>query len=215
MFEIYFRYYNIDYITYNSIIEYLNLEGWKNYPFDEVIEYSAKIFKINVLISNFKYDYKYLYTINTNQKCICNFRLDCKDKEEAIKYLDTVFNVANDNLCNGYYDPPLFEVKDISVGSIILTISSWALLAILVSYSAKKVFHNLQSIKIEHALNVAIQKQLSDKTNPTTINDIDKVGKIAAKYNLINTDDDDAKLNKLSSELTKGEILSIILNLII
>ncbi|WP_305116188.1 pentapeptide repeat-containing protein [Thomasclavelia cocleata] len=215
MFEFYFSYDNIDFITYNSIIEYLNLEGWKNYPFDEVIEYSAKIFKINVLISNFKYDYKYLYTINTNQKCICNFRLDCKDKEEAIKYLDTVFNVANDNLCNGYYDPPLFEVKDISVGSIILTISSWALLAILVSYSAKKVFHNLQSIKIEHALNVAIQKQLSDKTNPTTINDIDKVGKIAAKYNLINTDDDDAKLNKLSSELTKGEILSIILNLII
>lgn len=215
MLEFYFSYDNIDFITYNSIIEYINSNGWTNYPFDEIIEYSSKIFKINILMSNFMYNYKYLYTISTNQKCKCIFRLNYKTKDDAINYLTSVFNAANNNLCNGYYNFPLFEVNDVSSGSIVLTISSWALLAILVSYSAKRVFHNLESIKIEHALNVAIQRQLSDKTNTCSLTDIDKVGKIAAKYNLINTDDDDeVKLNKVSSEITKGEILSIMLNLI-
>ena len=215
MLEFYFNYDHIDFITYNSIIEYINEDGLNDYPFDEVIEYSSKIFKIKVLMSNFMYEYRYLYTIDKDQKCKCIIRLDSNDEDEAINYLASVFNATNTNLCNGYYKPPLFELNSVSPGSIILTITSWALLSVLVSYCAKRVMHNLESISIEHTINSAIKKQLSSQGKPISIADIDKVGKTATKYQLLNTDDgDDAKLNKVSSVITKGEILSIILNLI-
>lgn len=215
MLEFYFSYDNIDFITYNAIIEYIYDYGWKDYPFDEIIEYSSRIYKINCLMANFMYNYRYLYTIDPNKKCECIFRLNYDDQEDATTYLTSIFNIANTNLCNNYYDSPLFKVIKVESGSIILTISSWALLAILVSYSVKRVIHNLESIKIEHTVSTAIQKQLTDSETPCSTSDIDKIGKIATKYHLLNTDDiDDAKLNKVSSEITKGEILSIILNLI-
>lgn len=215
MLEFYFNYDHIDFVTYNSIIEYINTSGLNEYPFDEVIEYSSKIYKINLLMSNFMYDYKYLYTIDMNQKCKCIFRLNCRNENEAINYLTSVFNVANTNFCNDYYKYPLFEVNNISPGSVILTITSWTLLSVLISYCAKRVMHNLESISIEHAINSAIKKRISSEDKPVSIADIDKIGKTAAKYQLINTDDEDeTKLNKVLSEITKGEILSIILNLI-
>ncbi|MCM1297480.1 MAG: pentapeptide repeat-containing protein, partial [Muribaculaceae bacterium] len=215
MLEFYFSYDHIDFITYNSIIEYIKEYGLNDYPFDESIEYLSKIYKISVLMSNFMYEYKYLYTIDRDQKCKCIFRLDSRNEDEAIDYLTSIFNSANINLCNGYYKSPLFEIIRVSSGSIILTITSWALLSVLVSYCAKKVIHNLESISIEHTINSAIRKQLSSNDPPISIAKIDKIGKIATKYQLINTNDaDEEKLYKVSSEITKGEILSIILNLI-
>ena len=215
MLEFYFSYNNIDFLSYYSIVEFISDYTWEGYEFSETVEYSSKIFKIKILMSNFMYDYKYLYTINANQKCECIFRINCETQEDAIDYLTSVYNIANINLCNSYYNSPLFEIKSIAAGSIILTITSWALLSILVSYSAKRVAHNLESIKLERNLNAAIQKQISDKGSNLSITDIEKIGKVAAKYHLINTEDEDeVKLNKVTSEITKGEILSIILNLI-
>lgn len=213
MLEFYFNYRNIDFITYHAIIEYICDYGWRDYPFNETIEYSSKIFKIRAMMSNFLYDYQYLYTIDPKQKCECTFRINYETQEEALAYIAAIFESANKNLCDNFYNSPLFKVTCVASGSIVLTISSWALLAVLVSYCVKRVFHNIEAIKIEHVFSTAIQKCISNSDEKYAISEIDKAGKLATKYQLLNTANvDDDKINKVSAEITKGEIISIILN---
>lgn len=214
LLEFYLGYENIDFITYNAIIEYISIISWKTYSFDEAIEYSSKIFKIQNLMSNFAYDYKYLYTINSNQTCECKIRINCDNSENAIEYISSIFDAVNSQFCKNYYKPPFFEIEKIEFGSIILTISSWLLLVVFATYCTKKIVHNIESIKIEHAFSLALQKKISETENSNSISDIDKIGKIITKYRLVDTTDDYDKFNIVSNEITKGEIISIIINLI-
>ena len=70
--------------------------------------------------------------------------------------------------------------------------------------------HNLSGIQIEQQIKQNILKQLSK--SEVSISDIQKNCALAQKYNLLPSESDVKQIERLSSELAKGEILEIILS---
>lgn len=209
MLLFYKNYLKIPFDKYLSLINYFDEVDWKNISFDEQLIYESKLFKIKKTIEQLDYDLNYIKSIPLHSMCVSRFHLNCDNENEALAYLEGSFNMAN-HFYNDLYEKPLFTVITKEKGSIVLTIASAAALALLVSYIAKKVMHNLFSIQIENSIKKRFIKEIFD-TN-TDLTAVKRSCALAQKYSFLPTEDDSKKINELSSELTKGEILDIILN---
>ena len=206
----YQNYRNLPIDEYLAVYNFLIQMDWGDTPFDEVLIYDAKLFKIRKSMEQFNFDVSYIKSFPASAICISKYHINCDDAAIAREYLENSFNSANHLLCGDAYSQPLIKVINEEKGSVILTIASSAVLALLVSYVAKKVMHNLHSIQIEHGIKKQILKSLSGEG--TEISDIKKSCTLAKKLDLLPTEKDSEHIKHLSSELTKGEILEIILN---
>lgn len=195
---------------YLAVYNFLIQMNWGDTPFDEVLVYNAKLFKIQKSMEQLNFDLSYIKSFPASAICISKYHINCDDAAIAREYLENAFNSANHLLCGDAYSQPLLKVIDEEKGSVILTIASAAILALLVSYVAKKVMHNLHSIQIEHGIKKQILKSLTGEG--AEISDIKKSCTLAQKLDLLPTEKDSEHIDRLSSELTKGEILDIILN---
>lgn len=208
MLKFYYNYETIGYEEYSDILGLLDNLTWENYTFEESNAFLSKIYEINRMFDNFNFSLKYLSTINLNSICEMVIRLSYDKEKDAIEYLDTLFNRIN--LCiNKKYNPPLYKKINVEKGSIVLTISSFLLLGVLLSYTYKKASHNNETIKFERVLNESLQKKLIDD-NITTA-EIKKICAIAKENNLLDTTLNEESIKSISTELTTGEIISIIL----
>lgn len=195
---------------YLSVYAYLHQMNWGDTPFDEVLIYNARLFKIQKSMEQLDFDLSYIRSFPSDAICISKYHINCDDATIAREYLENAFNSANHLLCGDVYSQPLIKVINEEKGSVILTIASAAVLALLVSYVAKKVMHNLHSIQIEHGIKKQILKSLTG--GGADISDIKKSCALAQKLDLLPNEKDSEHINRLSSELTKGEVLEIILN---
>lgn len=194
---------------YLEICSYLLNYEWTNIPFDEMLIYDAKLYKMKKTFEYMNFEPSYLMSIQPNAICISRFHINTQNAEFALRYVEEAFEIANCDLCDNLYEKPLVNVISIENGSIILTIASVALLALLVSYVAKKVMHNVFSIQIENGLKKQIIKQLSN--NDMKLSDIRKNCELAQNYKLLDNNET-KQIDHLSSELVKGEILGVILD---
>ncbi len=210
MIFFYYNYYKIPLKDYISIYMYLSDINWEDIPFEEVLIYDSKLYKIRKKIEHFDFGLSYMRSISIDTVCIAQFHINSDDSKFALLYLEQVFDIANHDFCNDAYNKPLIKVIQEDKGSVILTIASAALLALFVSYVAKKVMHNTFSIQIENEIKKQILKRLSD--NKSDMKNIKNVCTLAQEYELLDISNDSKQISHLSSELTKGEILSIILN---
>lgn len=165
------------------------------------------------MFDNLNFSLKYLYTINLDSTCEMVIRLNCTNEKDAIKYVDNLFEKLN--LClTPKYNPPLYKKIKVGKGSIILTVSSFLILGVLLSYVYKKVSHNSESVKFERVLSESLQKKLTADNVTTT--EIKKICAIAKENNLLDTTPtlDEESIKNISKELTSGEIISIILKML-
>ena len=208
MLKFYYNYETIGYEEYSDILGLLNNLAWDNYTFEESNTFLSKIYEINRMFDNFNFSLKYLSTINLDSTCEMVIRLSYDKEKDAIEYLDTLFNRIN--MCiNKKYNPPLYKKINVEKGSIVLTISSFLLLGVLLSYTYKKASHNNETVKFERVLNESLQKKLTD--NNITTAEIKKICAIAKENNLLDTTLNEESIKSISTELTTGEIISIIL----
>ena len=213
MLLFYRNYYKIPIEEYLKIYFFFAEMDWKELPFEEALIYDAKLYKIRKSIECLNFDLAYVKGFPPDAICISKFHINCDDTSAALEYLETAFDIANHDIYNEMYMKPLFKVIQAEKGSVILTLASAATLALLVSYVAKKVSHNIFSIQIENGIKKQIVKQLKDQK--TSWADIKKSCELAQKINCLPSETDTEQINRLSSELTKGEILDIFLNLLI
>ena len=196
-----------DYIAlYSFLVNY----DWSGIPFEEQLIYQSKLYKIRTAIEYFNFSLSYIKTIEQTSICIAKFHINTDSKDAALAYLERLFDVANQDLCENAFTRPLIRVLQVEEGSIILTIASVAVLTLLISSVAKKVMHNLSGIQIEQQIKKNIIKQLSQ--SEASISDIQKSCALAQKYNLLPSESDVKQIERLSSELAKGEILDVILS---
>ena len=210
MLFFYRNYHKIPFEEYLLIYAFFSSNIWEDIPFDEVIIYESKLYKIKKVIESMEFELSYIKSLSLHTICISKFHINAKDACAALEFLENIFKITNRDFCNNVYKEPLIKVIKEEKGSVILTIASAALLVLLVSYVAKKVMHNFFSIQIENSLKKQVMKQLS--YNDMDISDIKKSCALAEKYDLLCSSDDMNKIDHLSSEITKGEILGIILD---
>lgn len=213
MLLFYRNYYKIPFGEYLTIYSFFAQTSWEGLPFEEVLIYDAKLYKIRKSLEQLNFDLAYIKGFPSDAICISKFHINCDDAAVALEYLETAFNIANQDICDEAYAKPLIKVIQEEKGSVILTIASAATLALLVSYVAKKVMHNVFSIQIENGIKKQIVKRLEAES--TDLTEIKKSCALAQKINFLPTERDTEQINRLSSELTKGEILDIILNFLI
>lgn len=208
MLNFYYDYISINFLEYNEIIAILNNYKWDDVSFEDASIYLSQLYKINRKINSCNFSVNYLKTIDFNRRCEMKIHLDYTTKEKAIKYLDNVFNIINMQM--GYiYQRPYFECCQIKQGSIILTISSFLLLAVMLSYIYKRIANDRASIQFRNVLNEQLQKRLKDDS--TSISDIKKICSLAEEYNILSKSVEENTLSELSKEITVGEIISIII----
>lgn len=213
MLFFYRNYYKIPFEEYLKIYYFFAQVRWEGIPFEEVLIYDAKLFKIQKSLEHLDFDLSYIKSFPSNALCISKYHINCDDVAVALEYLETAFDIANRDMCAEAYTKPLIKVIKEEKGSVILTIASAATLALLVSYVAKKVMHNIISIQIEAKIKKQIVKQLEEQNSGWL--EIKKSCELAQKINCLPTERDTEQINHLSAELVKGEILGIILNLLI
>ncbi len=201
----------IEFKKYFQLLALLRQYDWEQFPFEETLEYESRLFQIRKLCQEFDVDQAWLYTVSPSEPCIAIFRLKFDDSVQAMEYLDNVYTQANYLLCGNAYEPPFFNVLSVEQGSIILTVSSIALLTVLISYAAKTVFHNLLSIKVETAISTQIVQRLNKAG--TGVATLSKICNIAKESGLLEQPKENCNaIGKLSTELSKGEIQDIMIN---
>lgn len=203
----------IDFVEYTHLLSILQNNNWSKFSFDESLKYESKLFQIEKQHEKLSLNLSYICTIAPNQLCIASFRLPFDNSSDAQEYLNNLFQLTNQEYCMCLFRPPYFEVLSEATGSVILTIAASALLVVLLARAAKVVCHDALSIKIQHKTAEQIAKQL-EATN-CDLSSLKAICSIANKYGLLHTPSDDKQtLQELSSELTKGGILDVIINLL-
>lgn len=203
----------IEFTVYWQLVSILDEYDWSQFPFDESLEYETGMFQIHQVCQQFSMELNHIYTIPKNEICLITFRLNFDNVEQAKKYLTELYEQTNLFLCDGTYNSPLYDVLSVERGSVVLTVASAALLAVLVSYAAKMVFRNLLSLRIQYKLEKQIIQQL--ECAGKSIATLNKVCSLARENGFLSKPQDEKKMVELlSSELSKGEILEIIINLL-
>lgn len=214
-FDMLLFYRNSNRIAINDYIEiykYLSEYSWNDLPINETLLYQSELYKIGKTIEDLEFDLSYICTMPLQFICVSTFHINTDDENKALTYLQNIFKSANCIFCNNAFEEPLIHVLQKEKGSVILTIASTALLTLLVSYVAKRVMHNFNSIHIELGIKNQIIKQLENSNGDLLV--LKKNCELAQKYNFVSNTEDIKPIEKLSSELTKGEILNIIVNLL-
>lgn len=203
----------INFVEGIHLLSILQNYDWSGYPFGESLKYESRLFQIEKQHEDSLRNLSYICTIKPDQLCTANFRLSFNNSSDAQDYLNALFQSINEEYCVCMFKPPYFEVLAEAPGSIILTVAASALLVVLLARAAKIVFHDALSIKIQYKTAKQISKQL-ENTNGD-LSTLKSICTVANKYGLLHTPSDDKQaLLKLSSELTKGGILDVIINLL-
>lgn len=198
----------IDFFAYLKMIQILKNFNWTSFSFEEQLTYGSLLYKIEQNFAHFNFSIHYLLEVPTSQLCIATYHLNFENSSDAKEYLNHIYTIANEE-CGGVFSSPLMEVIDEKAGSVILTVAAIASLTLLISYVAKKVAHNLSSIQIEGKVKAELAKEIENSQG--SISKLQKVCSLAKTYNLLSCEEDGKMIEKLSSEITKGEIIDIIL----
>ncbi len=211
MLQFYHGYMAIGYEEYNSILVILNNQDWNDYSFEDANVYMSKVYQLNRTFDNCIFPVSYLSTIDLNSTCEIVIRLNFDKEADAIKYIDDIFGQLN-LILKSVYAEPLYTTIKTNKGSIVLTISSFLLLGILLSYTYKKIAHNNEVVRFERSLSENLKKRLSEDN--ISISEVKKICSVAKENNLTDSSLDIESIKNFSKEITTGEIISIILKVI-
>lgn len=213
MFEFYYDSPNIDFVTYQKIVLLLNSIDYDSLPFDESLEFKSILYRINEKNDLPNTSINMLNTIEQGENCICKIHIDSTDLESVKLQLTNTFEAINDLAANGIVArDKIYEIKQIEKGSIILTIASSLILAMLFAKVAKNINHSIQVMRIEKA---ATDKNIENLKKAKTSKQVQSILNEANKYALTTETKYDNAVQKLSNSILIGEIISIVISLII
>lgn len=213
MLSFYFDDQNLPLDVFLPIYSFLENYNWENTSFEESLLYQAEIYKLRTKIEKMNFHVSYVRNMKPDILCFIKFHLNMDTKEEAVQFVEKIFSIANSDYCLGAFPEPLFSLISVEDGSVILTLATSAILAVLISFAAKHIAHNLNSIRIEQCITKNIMRRLTD--SQVSLAEIQKSCNLAQKFSLLSTDSDLKQLSRLSSELTKGAILDIIIHFLV
>lgn len=212
MLFFYQNYSNIPLDDYISIYRYFSSLRWEDMPFDEAVIYQSRLYKIEKVIQGFSFDLGYIKSVSPTSVCLAKYHINSDNREHAINFLRKIYNITNQSLCGGVYQDPLITIVKEEPGSIILTVAAVSLLTLLISYVVKQIFHNVIVMQIEEGIKNGILKQLSN--DEAGLSAIHQSCLIAKEANFVCGDNDEKIVSSLASEITKGSILDIIIELL-
>ena len=92
-----------------------------------------------------------LNSIASDENCICKIHINSSDLESVEVELANAFETINAIAANNLIKDEFYEIKQIEQGSIILTIASSLILAMLFVKVAKSINHSIQVMRLEKA----------------------------------------------------------------
>ncbi len=213
MFEFYYGSPYIDFISYQKIILLLNAIDYDSLPFDESLEFKSILYRINEKNDLANTPLNMLNTIDPGESCICKIHIDSTDLENVKLQLKSTLEVINEFAANGIVaKDEIYEIRQIEQGSIILTIASSLVLAMLFAKVAKNINHSIQVMRIEKAVT---DKHIENLKKAKTSKQVQTILNTANKYELTTEKNYDKAVQQLSNSILIGEIISIVISLLI
>ena len=202
--EFYFNSPRLPLLVFLGIYEKItNLYENYNIPDNCFIIFTERIHRLKALISNFKFNNDYLNNVPLNQNALLEIHCNDSSFTNAENNIAYMLNYINDEYLNSCVKPPLFQITERRSGSVIITISTCLILALLASKVIKEIYGTICEIRISHAKTT---KEL----------DFIKSSKSAAKLNEVsqvvnNQDVQNTNLMKIYNALGKDYIIGTLL----
>lgn len=212
MFEFYYDSTYIDFVTYQKIVLLLNEIDYGNLPFDESLELRSILYRINEKNNLENTSLQFLSTIKRDERCICKIHINSTDLDDVKLQLTKILKTINATAANSIIeDEKIYEIRQIEQGSIILTIASSLVLAMLLVKIAKNINHSIQVMRVEKA---AADKFLEDISKAKSLKKVQSILNNAKNYALTTEENYDKTVQKLANSILISEIISIVINLI-
>lgn len=212
MFEFYYDSTYIDFVTYQKIVLLLNEIDYGNLPFDESLELRSILYRINEKNNLENTSLQFLSTIKRDERCICKIHINSTDLDDVKLQLTNILKTINATAANSIIeDEKIYEIRQIEQGSIILTIASSLVLAMLLVKIAKNINHSIQVMRVEKA---AADKFLEDISKAKSLKKVQSILNNAKNYALTTEENYDKTVQKLANSILISEIISIVINLI-
>lgn len=213
MFEFYYDSLVIDFVTYQKIVLLLNSISFDDFECDEILEYKSILYRINEKNNLSNISLMTLNTIGRDENCICKIHINSNDLENIKSQLAYTLETINEIAANSLIDKDkIYEIKQIEQGSIILTIASSLVLAMLFIKVTKNINHSIQIMRIEKA---AADKHIENIKKAKTTKQVQTILKEANKYALTTEKNYDKAVQMLSNSILVSEIISIVISLIV
>lgn len=159
--------------------------------------FSECMFRLGKLISDFDFNLNYLYNVPLYQNAELEFHINDNSFEKAEDKINYLFDYINKNFFNTYLDRPLYKITERKTGSVIITVSTSLILALLTTKVIKEIYGTICQIKIAHAQTskeIALIKtsksaaKLSEITQMATENQKMQESNLMQIYNTIGKD---------------------------
>lgn len=212
MFEFYYACSQIDFLTYQKIILYLNEIDFTDLPFSETIEYKALLCKISETNKLYDIPLSVINSIKINTKSILTVHINSDDSQKSYQELQKMFESLQINLLDpSVRNNDLYRLIGTEKGSIILILSASLLLSMLFAKVVKSIHNDVQQIRIEKATADKIINLTKESKNVSDLQEIANATKnivANAEQNYLKT------IKALSNSILIGEIISIAISLI-
>lgn len=208
IFEIIEFYYNspkLPFILFCDIYTQINEIYEKNIvPELCYVIFSECMFKLKQLILNFEFNWDYLYDVPLHQTASLEFHINDNSFDEAENKINYLFNFVNTNCLDSSFGTPLYEINERKTGSVIITVSTCLILALLSAKVVKEIYGTVCQIKIEHA---QTSKEIALIESSKSVAKLNEVSQIVAK----NQNDKESNLMQLYNTIGKDYIISTLL----
>ena len=211
MLEFYYDSPSIDFVTYQKIVLFLNSIDLNHLEFEEILTYKSILYRINEKNDISQLSVNMLNSIASDENCICKIHINSSDLESVEVELANAFETINAIAANNLIKDEFYEIKQIEQGSIILTIASSLILAMLFVKVAKSINHSIQVMRLEKA---ATDKNIEILKKAKTSKQVQKIYKDANEYALTTEENYDKTVQKLKGSILFGQILSVVISLI-
>ncbi len=122
-----------------------------NVPEKCLLIFSECMFRLGKLISDFNFNLNYLYDVPLYRNAELEFHINDNSFEEAEDKINFLFDYINKNFFNSFLETPLYKISERKTGSVIITVSTCLILALLTTKVIKEIYGTICQIKIAHA----------------------------------------------------------------
>ena len=189
-----------------KLIMHISSFNWRQFPFDEYIEYLSKIEKINHIISagEYKLSTKFLETIPREDFAILVLYCDTNDFDEALNSAQKLI----ENLLNKCKMPSAYSLIDRKKGSWELAFAIPMFCAVALPVFLKNVVKSGNiCIEIDFKKNMVKKLKKMSENDDITLAELKMIAEIATMSQIVSSDTKDMSLEIL--DMTKDIIKSI------
>lgn len=117
-------------------------------PSTIVLLYSERLHRLETLFINYDFDFDYLSSVPDSYQANLQIHLNDDSFQSAEDKIEYLFNFINDKYLGSRIQKPIYKIIEEKKGSVIITISSCLLLALLASKVIKGMFCTICEIRI-------------------------------------------------------------------